>query len=604
MRTRAVAGALRRGAAASWIALALAAFAGSLGSCAEPVSVGSSPPPPVLTVSAHRSALLREYANPPLWLWTFDAALPVTAVEVSLDDGATYRSLHPSARSYRPPRPLAPGRHRLTVRVTTSGAASTVASAVARIAALPGTRPAPDDPCFAAGADPARCGAGTAAGQWPLRQIRLPELWQALAEGVLREPEPVVVAVLDTGYTRHPDLADSLDAAAGYDFVSARSASDDGDRIDPDAIDPGSDGSWHGTAIAGVIAAGTGNGIGVAGVAWPPGRSPITIIPVRVAGRGGATTYDVAQGLRYAAGLDNDSGRLPLTPARIINLSLAAPGPPDEVLEAALRAVTAAGAVVVAAAGNLGRGVSYPANSRYTLAVGSVAADGALAAASNTGPEIDIVAPGGDGSGEIPVLGVGPGAGRSRWIVRPDQGTSIAAAHVSGVLALLAGYHRSLTLHEARARLAVSAVDLGPPGRDDRHGPGLLDVFALLGVGPGHGTVAADRLVRGSAAAAGSAAPRGVGSSHGAPPVRTDPHTLIVRYRDGGLSAAARVTAGELLRVRHELAGVDAGTGGYVLVRLGAGQDPVRAKAQLEADPAVAAVHDNRIYLPATRRVE
>lgn len=594
------------GAAASWIALALAAVAGSLGSCAEPVSVGSSSLPPALTVSAHRSALLREYANPPLWMWNFDAALPVAEVAVSLDDGATYRSLQPSARSYRPPRPLAPGRHRLTVRGTTSGvvASAVAASALARVAALPGVPPAPDDLCFAAGADPARCGEGTAAGQWPLRQIRLPELWQALAEGVLREPETVVVAVLDTGYTRHPDLADNLDATAGYDFVSARSAADDGDGIDPDAIDPGSDGSWHGTAIAGVIAAGTGNGIGVAGVAWPPGRSSITIMPVRVAGRGVATTYDVAQGLRYAAGLENDSGRLPLTPARIINLSLAAPGPPDEVLEAALRAVTAAGSVVVAAAGNRGRGVSYPANSRYTLAVGSVAADGALAATSNTGPEIDIVAPGGDRSGEIPVLGVGPRAGRSRWIVRPDQGTSIAAAHVSGVLALLAGYHRSLTLHEARAMLAVSAVDLGPPGRDDRHGPGLLDVFALLGVGPGHGTVSADRLVRGSAAAAGSAAPRGVGSSHGAPPVRTDPHTLIVRYRDSGWSAAERATAGELLRVRHALAGVDEGTGGYALVRLRAGQDRVRARAQLEADPAVASVHDNRMYLPAARRAE
>lgn len=599
-----MAGALRRGAAASWIALALAAVAGSLGSCAEPVSVGSSSLPPALTVSAHRSALLREYANPPLWMWTFDAALPVAAVEVSLDDGETYRSLHPSVRSYRPSRPLAPGRHRLTVRVTTSGAAaSTVAaSAVARVAALPGTPPAPDDPCFAAGADPARCGAGTAAGQWPLRQVRLPELWQSLAEGVLGAAEPVVVAVLDTGYTRHPDLAGNLDAAAGFDFVSSRSAAADGDSIDPDAADPGTDGS-HGTAIAGVIAAGTGNGIGVAGVAWPPGRSPITIMPVRVAGRGGATTYDVAQGLRYAAGLENDSGRLPRTPARIINLSLAAPGPPDEVLEQALRAVTAAGSVVVAAAGNHRSPVSYPANSRYTLAVGSVAADGALAGMSSTGPEIDIVAPGGDGSGEIPVLGVGPGSGGSRWIVRPDQGTSIAAAHVSGVLALLAGYHRSLTLHEARAMLAVSAVDLGPPGRDDRYGPGLLDAFALFGVGPGHGAVPADRLARERAATAGSLVPRGAGSAAGVP-VGTDPHTLIVRYRDSGMNAAERVTTGELLRVRHALAAVGAGTGGYALVRLSAGQDRVRARAQLEADPAVASVHDNRRYPPAARRAE
>ena len=515
-------------------------------------------------MSVHRSALFREYANPPLWTWTVDAALPVAAVAVSLDDGP-YRALHPSARSYRPPRALAPGRHRLTVRVTTAGVVTSpvAASAAARVDALRGAPPAPDDPCFAAGADPARCGAGTAAGQWPLRQIRLPELWQALAEGVLSAPEPVVVAVLDTGYTRHPDLAGNVDAAAGYDFVSSGRAAGDGDGIDPDATDTGTDGSWHGTAVAGVIAAVTDNGAGVAGMGWPWGHSLITIMPVRVAGQDGATTYDVAQGLRYAAGLENDSGILPPTPAKIINLSLAAPGPPDAVLEEALRAVTAAGAVVVAAAGNRRSAVGAPANSRLTLAVGSVAADGVPAEASNFGPEIDIVAPGGDDrSGEIPVLGVGAGAGRSRWIVRPDHGTSIAAAHVSGVLALLAGHHRSLTLSGARAMLAVSAVDLGPAGRDDRSGPGLLDAFALFGVVPGHG-----------AAAAGPAAARGTVAAAGAAPVSTDPGTLIVRYRDGGMRAAARVTAGELPRVRHALAGVAAGTGtgGYVLVRLGAG---------------------------------
>ena len=589
-------GALRRGAAGSRIvlALALAAVTGSLGSCAEPAIVRSSPRPPVLTVSVHRSALLREHANPPLWVWTVDTALPVAAVQVSLDDGEPYRSLHPSARSFRPSRPLAPGRHRLTVRVTTSGAVTSpvAASAPARVDALPGEPPAPDDPCFAAGADPARCGAGTAAGQWPLRQIRLPELWQALAEGLPGAPAPVVVAVLDTGYTRHPDLEGNLDAAAGYDFVSSDRAAGDGDGIDPDAVDTGTDGSWHGTAIAGVIGARTGNGIGVAGVAWPPPRSPITIMPVRVAGHAGATTYDVAQGLRYAAGLENDSGILPPTPARIINLSLAAPGPPDEVLEDALRAVTAAGTVVVAAAGNHRSAVGFPASSRHTLAVGSVAADGALADTSNFGPEIDIVAPGGDGSGEIPVLGVGPGAGRSRWIVRPDQGTSIAAAHVSGVLALLAGHYRSLTLSGARAMLAVSAIDLGPPGRDDRFGPGLLDAFALFGVGPGHGGVSAGRLVRERAAA------------DGAPPAGTDPHTLIVRYRNGAMNLAARAAAGELLRMRYAVAGVEAGAGGYELVQLSARQDRKQVKGQLEADAAVAAVYDNRIYLPAAGRAE
>ena len=525
--------------------------------------VRSSPaPPPVLTVSVDRSALLREYANPPRWAWTVAAAFPVAVVEVSIDDGETYRSLHPSARSYRPSRPLAPGRHRLTVRVTTAGVVtSAAASAVARVDALPGTPPAPDDPCFAAGADPARCGAGTAAGQWPLRQIRLPELWQALAEGVLSAPEPVVVAVLDTGYTRHPDLADNLDAAAGFDFVSGRSAAADGDGIDPDATDPATGGPWHGTAMAGVIAAQTDNGMGLAGMGWPWGRSRVTIMPVRVVAPRGATSYDVAQGLLYAAGLENDSGRVPGRPAEIINLSFAdsLPGPPDELLEEVLRRVTEAGAIVVSAAGNHGSAVRAPANSRYTVAVAASGMDGSLAPMSNSGPETDVIAPGGDSRAGVPTLGAGsPGA--VPWMVTVDHGTSIAAAHVSGVLALLAGVAPSLTLSDVRAMLARAG--------DGLPGAGLLDAFGLFGSYPGasYGRhLRSDGRFRDP-----GATPRGAS----APGV--DPHSVIVRFRDGD-------TAG----------------GGYSLVRLDDGEDRELAKARLRDDPAVASVHDNRIYLPA-----
>ena len=606
VRSDAATGAPCRSPAASRFALAfgLAVVAAALVSCAEPVAlVASRPPPPVLTVSVHRSELLREYANPPLWVWTVAAAPGVAAVQASLD-GGPYLPLHPSVRSFRPSRPLAQGSHNLTVRVTTAGAfASTLeASAEAQVAPLPGAPPVPDDPCYPAGGDPVRCGgAGANVGQWPLRQIRLPELWQALAEGVLHEPEPVVVAVLDTGYVRHPDLEGNLDTAAGYDFVSSARAAGDGDGIDRDATDPGPGGSWHGTAIAGLIAARTGNGMGVAGIGWPWGGSRITIMPVRVAGPNGATTYDVAQGLRYAAGLDNDTRGIPRTPARIINLSLAeaVPGPPDEVLEQALHDVTAAGAVVVAAAGNHGSAVRYPANSAYTLAVGAVALDRTLAATSNFGPQIDIVAPGGDESSEIPTLGAGPGAGASRWIVRPDHGTSIAAAHVSGVLALLAGFDRSLTLDDARALLADAALDLGAPGTDDRFGPGLLDAFALVGAYPAHTSTRGDRLVgeRAGAVRVAAASRAGAGS---AGPGSADPHTLIVRYRDREMSSAAGATASESLRARRAVAGVEDGAGGYALVHLGAGQDREQVKALLEADPAVAAVYDNRIYLPAS----
>ena len=544
-----------------------------------------------IRVSVRGSELLGEYANPPVWVWSVDGGTGVARQQVSLD-GTPFQTLSASVRSFRPPQPLAPGSHRLTVRVTgAAGSAATVEdSAEARVDALPGPTPVPYDPCYPAGADPLRCGVA-GAGQWPLPQIRLPELWQVLAAGKVRALEPVVVAVLDTGYVPHPDLVDNLDAAAGYDFVSDP-ADADGDGIDPDATDPGTDGIWHGTAIAGVIAAHTDNGAGVAGMGWPWGSSRITIMPVRVVGRGGATTYDVAQGLLYAAGLENDAGVLPERPARIINVSLAEEffGPPDEVLEDALRRVTAAGAVVVAAAGNHRSAVRSPANSPHTVAVGSVTADRELAARSNFGPEIDVVAPGGDAAREIPALCADGQGGAARWIVRPTHGTSIAAAHVSGVLALLAGFDRSLTLSDARAILADAAVDLGPPGRDLRYGPGLIDAYAVVGAYPRHRAARVERFAR---RGAGGVRPATTGAAR---PGRADPHSLIVRLRDRAES--------ERVRARHAVAGVEAGAGGYALVRLHRGQSRERMRAQLRSDPEVAAVYDNRIYRPAVAPAE
>ena len=523
--------------------LAGTVMAALLAACEEPA---------MLSVSVHRSVLLGEYANPPLWEWS---GIPprVAAVEVSLD-GGPYRHLDPEARSYRPPRPLAPGRHTLTVRVRRSGVTGfdLQDSAHAVVAALPGRTPVPDDPCYPAAG--VRCG-GSGDGQWPLRQLRLPAVWQSLAAGVLPEPEPVVVAVLDTGYVPHPDLLPNLNAAAGYDFIRDPVAAADGDGIDPDATDPATGGPRHGTAIAGIIAAHTDNGSGVAGMGWPWGRSRVTVMPVRVVAPRGATSYDVAQGLLYAAGLENDSGRIPGRPAEVINLSLAdsLPGPPDEVLEDALRRVTAAGVIVVAAAGNHGSAVRAPANSRYTLAVAAAGIGGSLAPTSNAGPEIDVIAPGGDRRAEVPVLGAGGNPGPEPWIVTLDQGTSIAAANVSGVLALLAGVTPSLTLREVRTMLAQA---------------GVLDAFALFGSYPAASSgqsLRSDRRFRDP-----GATPRGASA-----PGSIDPHSVIVR-RDGG-------TAG----------------GGYSLVRLDDGEDRELVKARLRDDTAVASVHDNRIYLPA-----
>ncbi len=516
----------------------------------------------MLSVSVHRSVLLGDYANPPLWEW---AGIPpqAGAVEVSLD-GEPYRRLDPGVRFYRPPRPLAPGRHTLTVRVRNSGVAGSdlQASAQAVVAALPGRPPVPGDPCYPAAAAAAHCG-GSSDGQWPLRQIRLPEVWHALGAHVLPEPGAVVVAVLDTGYVPHPDLLPNLDTAAGYDFIRDPKAAADGDGIDPDATDPATGGPRHGTAIAGIIAAHTDNGSGVAGMGWPWGRSRVTIMPVRVvAARGGPRAAHV-QRRRVAARRAHDSGSRPRRPAGIINLSFAdsLPGPPDEVLEDALRRVTEAGAIVVSAAGNHGSAVRAPANSRYTLAVAAAGIDGALAPTSNSGPEIDVIAPGGSGRAGVPTLAAGGGAGPASWVVTLDRGTSIAAAHVSGVLALLDGVATSLTLRDVRAMLAT--VGAGRPVA------GVLDAFALFGSYPAV-SFGGDPLTSRRSLVPG-------GASRGAPAAGSvDAHSVVVRFREGAAAG-----------------------GRYSLVRLDDGEHRELVKARLRDDPAVASVHDNRIYLPA-----
>ena len=133
--------------------------------------------------------------------------------------------------------------------------------------------------------------------QWHYPLINLPAAWDMTTGS----PE-VIVAVVDTGIlSAHPDLAGQL--VAGYDFIRDTSSAGDGDGIDPNPEDMGDGGavgsnSFHGTHVSGTIAAASDNGIGVAGVAWNA-----RIMPLRVLGIDGGTSYDVRQGVLYAAGL-------------------------------------------------------------------------------------------------------------------------------------------------------------------------------------------------------------------------------------------------------------------------------------------------------------
>lgn len=300
------------------------------------------------------------------------------------------------------------------------------------------------------------------------------------------------VAVLDCGIRKdHPDFVNTDSSSQlldGYDMIADPSIAADGDGRDADASDPGdrllvNDSSWHGTHVAGTVAAATNNGVGCAGVA------PATkILPVRVLGIGGGTTDDVVQGILYAAALQNDAGVLPAARADVINMSLGSQGLSRATADA-VQAARAGGTFVVASAGNdTTDAASYsPAAEPGVITVGAVDMTKALAWYSNYGRVIDVVAPGGDETVDLNANGVNDGvmslveASGGRRLYTPYQGTSMAAPHVSGIIALMKAAYPALTPALLDSMLVGTAgvgritEDLGPPGRDDSFGNGLLN---------------------------------------------------------------------------------------------------------------------------------
>jgi len=349
--------------------------------------------------------------------------------------------------------------------------------------------------------------------QWNLAQINLPQTWE------LTTGDPaVVVAVLDTGVLlNHPDLAGRLcttaDNCPGYDFVADPISGADGDGIDPDPADPGGrdlpDGSssFHGTHTTGIVGAAGDNALGMAGVDWAA-----LLMPVRVLGAGVGTSYDVMQGVRYAAGLSNDSGTVPGRPADIINLSLGGGGFSQAEQDLVTQLHTA-GIFVIAAAGNEGSSLPvYPAAYSGVVSVSGVDIDKNLAFYANFGATIDLVAPGGNlatdrnGDGYADgVLGIGGDDHTStlEYTYSPYMGTSMAAPHVAGVVGLMLAVDPALTPTEFDALLAAGSLteDLGGDGAavpNDQFGYGLIDaqksVLAALDLAGG-GTLPASLSV-------------------------------------------------------------------------------------------------------------
>ncbi|HTO55862.1 MAG TPA: S8 family serine peptidase [Myxococcota bacterium] len=317
--------------------------------------------------------------------------------------------------------------------------------------------------------------------QWHYPLIHLPQAWDI----VTGDPN-VIVAVVDTGARLdHPDLQGSF--VAGYDFISDATRARDGDGIDPDPNDPGDKGagtggsSFHGTHVAGTIAAQTNNGIGVAGVSWGA-----KVMPIRVLGLNGGTQFDVLQGVRYAAGLSNDSGTVPAKKADIINLSLGGGGFSQSAQDV-FTAVRAAGVIVVAAAGNDGSSApSFPAAYDGVVSVAAVDFNRNPAFYSNFGSTVDVAAPGGDTSVDLNGDGFADGvlSTLADDTVTPlvfdyvfYQGTSMATPHVSGVFALMRSVDRNISPATIDTLLSSGSLtdDLMTPGRDDDTGWGLID---------------------------------------------------------------------------------------------------------------------------------
>jgi serine protease len=322
--------------------------------------------------------------------------------------------------------------------------------------------------------------------QWHYPMIRLPQAWDATTG----DPN-VIVAVVDTGVVlSHPDLQGQL--IDGYDFISSASRARDGNGIDPNPDDPGDlafgpgASSFHGTHVAGTVGAASDNALGVAGVAWGA-----RVMPVRVLGVQGGTIYDILQGVRFAAGLPNDSGTVPTQPADVINLSLTGGGF-SQLAQDVFSEARAAGAVVVAAAGNEATNApAFPASYDGVISVSAVDLNQRRALYSNYGATVDLAAPGGDTSvdrnGDSWADGVlstiaSDASGTLTYAYGFSQGTSMAAPHVAGVVALMRSVEPALSPAQVDGLLEAGLLtdDLGAPGRDDFFGHGLVDAHAAV----------------------------------------------------------------------------------------------------------------------------
>jgi len=319
--------------------------------------------------------------------------------------------------------------------------------------------------------------------------LNLPTAWD------VTQGEGVVVGVIDTGYRPHADL--NANILPGYDMISDTNVAQDGNGRDSDARDPGDwspagacgagqparSSSWHGTHVAGTIAAVTNNGTGVAGVAYKS-----KIVPIRVLGRCGGYTSDIADGIIWGAGGNVSGVPANANPAQVLNLSLGGGGGCDNTTQNAINTARSLGTTVVVAAGNsnANAGNYSPASCSGVVTVASTNRAGSRAYYSNYGSVVDVAAPGGETSvnsnGVLSTLNSGSqGPGSDSYAFY--QGTSMAAPHVAGAAALLYAVDSGITPTEVESILKSTARSF--PGSCSQCGSGIVDAAAAVNAASG-----------------------------------------------------------------------------------------------------------------------
>ncbi|HED19190.1 MAG TPA: peptidase [Gammaproteobacteria bacterium] len=348
---------------------------------------------------------------------------------------------------------------------------------------------------------------GVLSNQWNLFEdtggIRMQSGWNLETGSVTG-----VIAQLDTGFLPHRDI-DPARILPGYDFFSGgpsnlvpateldndtilgdpvgrdNNPTDPGDATVNDECETGmlgNNSSWHGLSVASVMVAESNNNTDIAGIDFAA-----RLLPVRVLGKCGGSVLDVADALRWAAGLSVAGVPVNPTPARVINMSLSGAGSCTPEEQSAIDAVVDVGAIVIVSAGNDGGDVAgqSPANCKKVVVVGATLRDGSRAPYTNSGGGITLSAPGGltqqQPANGILVLSNSGATTPAQDINARIAGSSFSTAQVSATASLMLAVNSALSASQVRDILRLTTRMFPDASCDTSScGSGILDADAAL----------------------------------------------------------------------------------------------------------------------------